>query len=283
MAVTARWSAAGWPEAVVVTTSYVWVAGTDGAQLVGQPLLANANQVQQFDLNGSLVHTYTVDTPTALAGDGDTVWVVYGPGPGGRDSLLAHLHDGVADPPTTLSSAGDPQDSQNGNPLVVCPDGVYAATSTPALVDHIQNGRIVGHVGPLTGYYSPVLTCAPTRGVVIVATARTLETDRSATSFIGQRLFTGTQAVGPTITLPDSANAIGAGSAVVWLQGEHGYSAIDKNLAPVSAPVTVSASRLVPADMPFYPAYAVGGDTLWLLACTDAPANVCHVVGFLPS
>jgi hypothetical protein len=283
MAVTARWPIAAHAVAVAVTSSYVWVASDDGAVTLGQPSTVGANEVQQFDLNGNLQYTYPVNVPVGLAPDGDTVWVLFGPTPGYvAHALLGHLHNGVVDPPTGLSGGSDPTDSRIGRPLVVCPDGVYVGTygasPTALVIDHIVNGQIVEHGSPPTTYVSPVLTCGKARGVLIVGSS-----DGVDPPFTWWPMFLGiTTANLPVLRLPDSARPISASSTVVWLQGNGGYSALDKDLNPIDTPITLDAAGISTPFSGYFTSVAPGGDNLWVVACSDAPANVCIVVDLAP-
>jgi hypothetical protein len=288
LAVTARWPIPAWPSSVVVTTSYVWVAGSARQAPPALPAALNENQVDQFDLSGTLLHTYALDAPFGLAPDGDTVWAEYSDT---THSLLTHLHDGVADPPIQLSGVGDPMDSESGRPLVVCSDGVYVTSyrqvggAPITMVDRIQGGQVVGHADSLTGYSSPVLSCAVTRGVLIMSSDR-----QAAPPLVGQHLFDGAPGVDPAATLPGSpAAAIRGGNTVVWLLGAHGYFAVDKDLTPISTGINpiagdpIVVTGLAQPKAGFAESFTVGGDNLWMVSCTDNPVNVCSVFDLSPT
>jgi RNA polymerase sigma-70 factor (ECF subfamily) len=278
--VMALWPITAHAVAVVVTSSYVWVASGNAGPSSGELSPLAPNEVQQFDLNGTPLHTYPMNSPVGLAADGDTVWVLYGPRFGlDAHAFLGHLHDGVADPPTTLSGGTDPTGMRR--PLVVCSDGVYAGTygsaSTALVVDHIQKGRIVDHVSPPPGTVNTVsvLTCGRSRGVLLVASG-----GMPATT--GWQLFDGTTAVDPAMTLANSSLPISASSSIVWLRGDDGYSAIDKSLDLIDTPISPGAVGVSPPYSGYLTSVAAGGDDLWVLTCSYPPTNMCLVVDLAP-
>src|SRR5262245_19417403 len=122
----AEWPIAGSPIALVVTAQHVWVASSVGD---GRPPARDANLVQQFTLDGTLLRSYPFVDPFGLVAVGDEVWVEYG-SPGDKANL-SRLHDGIADPPLTLTGANPGSPNAGGGwPLIACPDGhLYAATA----------------------------------------------------------------------------------------------------------------------------------------------------------
>jgi hypothetical protein len=267
LAVTAHWSAAGWPAAIVVTDHYVWVAGNN---VLGQFPLPGDNTVQQFDLSGTLLHTYPVSGPVAMAGDGDTVWVEsrwlesndpLQPG------YLDHLHDGVSDQPVQLGGEAGTFGLDEPVQVVVCADGVYALSGNVqgdrAFVDRVGAGRPATRVSvPLAGY--PQLGCGPGQGVLMVAT--------DTTTSSAQQLL-GAQTVGPLVALPDYSRLIGTTDTGVWIGRSNldnnppstQVSLIDKNFVLRSDTLTVLGG--------FPTCFATDGATLWTVAPLQAPPN----------
>jgi hypothetical protein len=227
LTVTAHWPIVGSPAALVVTDHYVWVAGDI---FDGRPPAQNANRVQQFDLAGKPLHTYAVDGPTAMAAQGDSVWVVYGP----PSSHLVHLHDGIADTPLRLGGANE------GGALVVCSDGVYVASvdhqAEMTVVDHIVSGKPAAQV-KLPGLGLTVLGCGPHQGVLAVTP------DPAATTV--QQLFVDGRDVAQAKSLPGFSYAMGISDAGAWIGLRGGVGAttqiwlVDKGSLRQDRPLTI--------------------------------------------
>jgi hypothetical protein len=266
LTVTAHWAAVGSPVAIVVTDHYVWVAGGAGDIRDHRPPAWGASHVQQFDLSGTLLHTYAVDTPVAMAGDGDTVWIEYGH-PGGA-GYLGHLHDGVADPPVQLGGSASTLGQNAPTLLVRCADGVYAVSVNEqlgsAFVDRVVAGRPAARVTlPLQG--RPQLGCGPGQGVMMITA--------NAASSLAQQVLVGAEAAGPSVALPGQSGALGTADNGVWIgrfvllsdpQGTTEISLLDKNFLPRSG------TLLMPGEVE---ASATDGVTLWVITTTFDPNN----------
>jgi hypothetical protein len=250
-AVVARWTVVALPVAVAVTDRYVWVAG-DPVRAPGADPPAT---VDQFDLAGALVHTYSITFPVALAADGDGVWVESG------TSSARRLHDGVADPPLTLSASALP--SSIGTTMVVCRDGLYVATQDTATlnayVDHFaafgSGGAGSHHVLSFGANLAPVLACAPNGGVMIVGGPGQTSMVRHWSSHDGS-VTSRPVAVG---------SAIGTDGTGVWLAElmpatlSVVVSRLDSDLRPVSGTFTI-AGAVTP------PFVATDGAAVWIEA-----------------
>jgi hypothetical protein len=250
-AVVARWTVVALPVAIAVTDRYVWVAGNP----VTAPGADPPATVEQFDLAGGLVHTYSITFPVALAADRDGVWVESG------TSSARRLHDGVADPPLTLSASALP--GSIGPTMVACRDGLYVATqdttTLDAYVDHFgafgSGGEGSHHVLSFGANLAPVLACAPGGGVMIVGGPGQTSMVRHWTSNDGS-VTSRPVAVG---------SAIGTDGTGVWVAElmpatlSVVVSRLDSDLRPVSDTFTIAG-----AVMP--PFVATDGAAVWIEA-----------------
>jgi hypothetical protein len=266
--VTARWPIVGSPEAVVVTDHYVWVAGDI---FDGRPPAQNANHVQQFDLAGKLLHTYAIDSPTGMAGQGDSVWIEYGKP--SQLGYLAHLHDGLIDPPVRLGGTNT-IDTLYGRSLIACPDGVYAASADAqgqgTYVDRVGTGGPTAPVKlPASGL--TVLGCGPNGGALAVTP------DPDGTTV--QQVFV--DGPGPTVTLPGFSRALGF-DAGVWIGLRVGDGSttrvwrVDQSLLGRGGTLTIATDGLtVPIDV----IHAVmDGHTLWVLGSDPQQQNTWTMI-----
>jgi hypothetical protein len=265
LAVTARWPIVGSPIALVVTDRYVWVAGD---VFDARPPASNANRVQQFDLTGTLLHTYTVDSPHAMvAAGGDAVWAQYGPSSAMR---LARLHDGVADAPLPLD--GDfALDPAHGRPLLTCPDAVYSAVGDSVgqttWVTRVVAGAAAGTVR-LRQLSIPTLLCRPGGGVLVVA-------PNPPSGTTGYEVFAGPAAPRLIGSLPPYARALGASGDQVWAAvgtrpgSTRIWLADDGSLADASSPITL------PLDVVLV---ATGDRTLWTVSSDPARPGATAIV-----
>jgi hypothetical protein len=166
--VTASWPIVGSPIGLTITRRYVWVAGDIGD---GKLLPYDANHVQQFRLDGTLVHSYPVPFPVALAGTsaGDAAWVEFLAGY--KHAAVRRLRSGTQQGRQVLLSAPDVP-SGFATPLAACDDGVYALSendnSQRTHLDRIavDSGRMAGSVG-IDDLGNSVLSCA-TRGAYLL-------------------------------------------------------------------------------------------------------------------
>jgi hypothetical protein len=264
LTVISRWPIAAETTAVVVTDHFVWVAG----QFNGDPLVWNGNLVQQFDLSGRVIHSYGLDSPSAMIGQGDSIWVVYGP----FTNDLSYLHDGTTDPPLISRDGlyfGNLPHS--GQEMVVCPDGLYVAAQGPnplaqppqTTVSRIVSGRLaaLAHITwPATG-----LACAPGGGIFIT------EGDRWV-----RRLFLAGQTVGPYVAIPGGVMVptVGMCDGGAWLEGRFNVnptiSFLPQDLKIEDAHVTVPGALL---------ASAMDGCTLFLATANlDEPQTATMII-----
>jgi hypothetical protein len=272
--VTAQWPIVGSPEALVVTDHYVWVAGDI---FDGRPPAQNANHVQQFDLAGKLLHTYAIDSPTGMAGQGDSVWIEYGPP--SHSGYLAHLHDGVIDPPVLLSGTNT-IDSRNGRSLTVCPDGIYAATADDqgqaTYVDRVVTAGPAAPVKlPVQGL--TVLGCGAGGGALAV-TPDPNGTTVQQVSVDGPR---------PAVTLPGFSRALGFDAGELWigLQGSEASTTrvwrADQSLLGRGGTLTIPGDSLtIPIDV----VHAVMDEhTLWALGADPHQPNTWTMIAIAQS
>jgi hypothetical protein len=251
LAVLSRWPIAASPSAIVATDHYLWVAGISDSV---DRFTLGADAIQQFDLSGSVVHTYSLINPLTMIGDGDSVWVEYGQ----PLDQLARLHDGLSDPPLhTTAGPFMPGAIIGEQPLVMCPSGIYAATTDlgahfPTVIQ-IRSGRIVSQVQPI----APVtgLGCGPGQGLLAVVA-----------EVLAQHLFSNGQASGAHVLLPGRDRSVGFCDAGAWLNdlgSNTTISFLDQSLrigrSKVVIPGYVSAS-------------ATAGCTLWLATPTPNTA-----------
>jgi hypothetical protein len=221
--VTAHWALPSSPQGLAVTDHDVWVADNSGRSSEGGS--DNSDQVQEFDLTGQLVHTYSipaagvVDVDTAAAGPGDTAWVDYTISNGTAYAYLSLLHDGVADPPLPLDGAVN----FGTHALAVCPDGIYvgAVHTGPGLV---EVGMVVNRVVPgrpaesVTGLAMGPLACGARGGVVAIkepSGPRVLGNLKTASA--AQQYFVDGPNAGSVMVLPDRTVLLGSCAGGVWL------------------------------------------------------------------
>lgn len=210
--VTARWPIVGSPVAIAVTRHFVWVAGDI---YDGRPPAYDANHVQQFSLGGALVHTYDVNSPVGMVGQGDSAWVEYG-GVGSDRTYLRRLHDGVASAPAKLS-ARDTFGAPGNRLVVACQDGVYAATANLrtqwTYVDRFSVAWRTGAVrrtGSARFHHigNSVLGCGRRGGVLAIT--------QSGGTLLRQLPFGG-GTLPAAVRLPDYSYGLGAAGGAPWI------------------------------------------------------------------
>jgi hypothetical protein len=217
--VTARWAVPGSPDALAVTESAVWVGGGHGNSATPA---VGADQVQQFDLDGHLRHTYPVEHPVAMVAQDDSVWVASG----AKQADLVHLHDGVADPPIMLHDVVP----SRARSMVACADGLYMVIGYTGSVLQVENGRPVSEWGISTDQDAEI-GCGAHGGVLVVYT-------------LPRRQLTGILAslwYGPPdmelASLPIGARSLGFSGTTVWLYRDGDLWTIDADSLRVSTAI----------------------------------------------
>jgi hypothetical protein len=252
----ARWQILRNPRSITVSDHYVWVAGNN-ASGVNPDASPDGYQVQQFDLAGKLIHTYSVTFMNDLvAGAGDSVWLVQGTTvPGGSHAYLAHLHDGIVDPSLTLAGTMDLADSDHE--LAVCPDAIYAVT------DRAQAG-VIGGMNAILNRVVPgdpaatssvpivggALWCEPGGGVLAIEPVPTdwaNLTNGGWPALVARRFFGGAPSTGgAAIALPPDQELLGFCDSGMWLGYiAASYSSIsfyDPTVQRHSAPVDLTST-----------------------------------------
>jgi hypothetical protein len=200
LAVTGTWPTIDWPISVVVSDNYVWVSGV---RTPVDPSTNDIDEVQQFDLQGTLRHTYPLTMMGApVAAQGDAAWTTGVPAPS-----IRRLHDGSIDPPTHLPgmTVSIPQ-------VAVCAGDVYVATQDEqhrgAFVERISPGEPMAETFVPGSFDLASPACGPSQGALLFTytwtSAHTIETTRSTARHI---FVSGTQ-VGPAVTVEPASYVV---------------------------------------------------------------------------
>jgi hypothetical protein len=219
--VTARWALPSAPQGLVVTAHAVWVADNSGQPNEGGQ--DSSDQVQEFDLTGRLIHTYSLPAvDTVAAATGDSVWVDYSLSTLVATSYLTRLHDGVTDAPRLL--AGNAVAASVGDhALAACADAVYVGTTHISLTANsvAADGVVVNRVVPggpaqsATGLGVGPLVCGASKGIVAIEwRVGPSSTQRSAV--VAQEYFVNGPDAGPSVTLPDRTSLLGSCASGIW-------------------------------------------------------------------
>lgn len=235
--------ASGHPVSLAATDSRIWLAGDSGHS---RPPAYGADQVEEFDTSGGLLHRYPVSQPVAVVAAGDVAWVQAG----GAHGSVRRLHAGSIGTPVTL-----PGPPPAGQPLVACPYGRYAAWSNPAatITTIARIDEKAPTAGPTVSFGAPTvyLACGPNQPVGLLSG-----------DMPGLYSLTATRATRSQDITPDRFGLLTGTGTQLWmvtLGGANGSRVYIVN------PTTLTAAT--PADRPEEASTAAAnGNTLWLIS-----------------